>query len=295
MSGFEYNGQSTATIIDTPLILVSTESPGNIVGSNRSKIEGNITISRPITNEYGTTHDPLSFTYSLMKSDLEPFSTEEQIAVERWLTSPKLSSELRITDCNNETYSYFGLFLSTEWALGSGGFVICTFTFQVNGRHAYKYYEYTGTSNLYEDPNDPTQVTSVADSFYMHIDCESDELEEYIYPKIEYTPVNSSYDSSILINNITDTEYQQMEITTNRSTTVVIDSRYCRLAEYIQNAHSITKLNYLTFKDLGLQDVGNIYWPRLFPRNHNILFIRGHVNIKVSFYVPIKKVGGWLI
>lgn len=294
MSGFEYNGQSTQTIIGTPLILVSTESLGNIVGSSRSKVEGNITISRPITNEYGTTHDPLSFTYSLMKSDLEPFSTEEQIAVERWLTSPKLSSELRITDCNGDVYSYFGIFLNTEWTIGNGDFAICTFTFQVNGRHAFRYYEFTGTSNLYENPDDPTEVTSVADQFFMYIDCDSDELEEYVYPKIEYTPVGRSYDSSVLINNIVDTEYQEMQIITQRYSTIVIDARHCILGEYVQGVTTNQKLNFLKFKDLGLEDVGNIYWPRLIP-GRNILLVVGHVDMKVSYYVPIKKVGGWLI
>lgn len=294
MSGFEYNGQSTQTIIDTPLILVSTESPGNIVGSNRSKVEGNITISRPITNEYGTTHDPLSFTYSLMKQDLEPFTEEEQIVVERWLTSPKLSSELRITDCKGDIYSYFGLFLNTEWIIGNGDFAMCTFTFQVNGRHAFRYYEFTGTANQYDNPDDTTEVTSVADQFFMNIECNSDELEEYIYPKIEYTPVDRSYDSSILINNIKDQEYMEMQITTQRYSTIVIDSRHCILGEYVQGINTNQKLNYLKFKDLGLGDVGNIYWPRLIP-GFNILLVKGHVNIKVSFYVPIKKVGGWLI
>ena len=294
MSGFEYNGQSTRTIIDTPLILVSTESLGDIVGSSRSKVEGSITISRPITNEYGTTHDPLSFTYSLMKSDLEPFTTEEQIAVERWLTSPKLSSELRITDCNEETYSYFGIFLSTNWAIGNGGFAICTFTFQVNGRHAYKYFEFNGTANQYDNPDDPTEVTSVAESFFMEIDCESDELEEYIYPKFEYTPVTRDYNSSIIINNLYDEEYETLSLDIQRYSSIVIDSQYCRMGEYVSGISGNHTLRLLKFSKVGLADVGNIYWPRLIP-GRNLLFIKGQVDMKVSFYVPIKKVGGWLI
>lgn len=292
MSGFEYNGQSTQTIIGTPLILVSTESIGNIIGSSRSKIEGNITISRPITNEYGTTHDPLSFTYSLMKQDLEPFNTEEQIAVERWLTSPKLSSELRITDCNEETYSYFGLFTNTEWSIGNGDFAICTFTFQVNGRHAFRYYEFTDSCKQAAQ-NDPNQVV-IRDSFEMSILCETDELEEYVYPRIEYTPVSRSYNSSIKINNTTDESYEEMQITTRRYSTIVIDSQHCMLGEYVQGVNVDHRLNLLKFKDLGLEDVGNIYWPRLLP-GYNLLSIEGHVDIKISFYVPIKKVGGWLI
>lgn len=292
MSGFEYCEQSTQTIIDTPLILVSAESLGNIVGSSRSKVEGNITISRPITNEYGTTHDPLSFTYSLIKSNYEPFTTEEQIVVERWLTSPKLSSELRITDCNNEIYSYFGLFLNTEWIIGNGGFAICTFTFQVNGRHAFRYYEFTGSA-LETIEGGP--LASLADEFDIIINCETDELKEYIYPRIEYTPVDRGENASVVITNTSDLiDHNSIEVTTQRYSTIVIDSQHCILGEYLQGTSSNYKLNLIKYKDIGLADVGNIYWPRLLPGT-NILHIEGHVDMKVSFYVPIKKVGGWLI
>ena len=33
MAGFTYNGNSTETIIETPLILVSSETPGSVVGA----------------------------------------------------------------------------------------------------------------------------------------------------------------------------------------------------------------------------------------------------------------------
>ena len=129
MVGFEYKGKSTENIISTPLILVSSESTGSVIGSQRTKVEGDITISRPITNEYGATGEPLSFIYGLMKEDLEPYTEAEQIAVERWLSSPKLSSELKIKNCDDYQYSYFGLFTSTEWIIGNGGFMMCNFTF----------------------------------------------------------------------------------------------------------------------------------------------------------------------
>ena len=128
MAGFRYRGKSTDDIIDTPLLLVSYESDGTF-GSNRSKLESDITISRPVTNEYGTLYDPLSFSYALIKQNFEPYTEEEQVSVERWLISPKLSSELTIINCQNGEYSYFGLFTSTSWERASGGFAICNFTF----------------------------------------------------------------------------------------------------------------------------------------------------------------------
>ena len=175
MAGFTYNGHSTETILNTPLILVSSETPGSAIGAQRSKVEGEITISRPITNEYGVTGEPLSFTYSLMKKDFEIFSEEEQITIERWLTSPKLSSELLITDCNGDSYSYFGLFTSTEWIRGNGGYMLCTFTFQVNGRHAFKRYTEVGSAATYNNG----EIILINDSFNMDFICYTDELEEY--------------------------------------------------------------------------------------------------------------------
>ena len=98
MIGFEYRGKSTEDIIDTPLLMVNINGIDGLTAS-RSKIEGERTISRFITNEYGTIHEPLSFSYALIKEDGNPFTDEEQATVESWLKSYKLSSELRITDC----------------------------------------------------------------------------------------------------------------------------------------------------------------------------------------------------
>ena len=113
MAGFNYHGMSTNNVIGVPLILVSAGNADytQALGLNRNIQAGDITISRPINNEYGTISDHLQFTYGLIKQDLEPFYEEEQIAVERWLTSPKLSSTLGIIDCNGiERFTYFGLF-----------------------------------------------------------------------------------------------------------------------------------------------------------------------------------------
>ena len=293
MFSFEYAGQSTETIISTPLILVSTESLGNITGSSRSKVEGNITISRPITNEYGTTHDPLSFTYSLMKQDFEPFTEQEQITVERWLTSPKLSSELLITDCDYNVYSYFGLFLSTEWVIGCGGYIMCTFTFQVNGRHAYRYVQATASAIL-PDPNSISS-TGEEDQFYLRINCETDELEEYVYPKFEVTALGRSYNSSVTIQGLNeDSNNNSISITTQKYSTIVIDSQHCRIGEYVQGINNRYNVKLFKFKEIGLDDVGNVYWPRLKP-GMNEFFITGFVSVRASFRIPVKKVGGWLI
>jgi len=141
MAGFNYYGKSTNNIIGTPLILVSISSAdySQAQGINRALSAGEPTISRPITNEYGTIADHLVFSYGLIKEDLEEFTEQEQIIVERWLTSPKYSSTLGVFDCyEEEKFSYFGLFTATQWINGTHGYQACIFTFTVNGSYPYK-------------------------------------------------------------------------------------------------------------------------------------------------------------
>ena len=297
MVGFTYYGKSTATIISTPLLLTTMET-GLTSSMSRSKIEGDSTISRPITNEYGTLYEPLSFSYALIKLDGEPFTSEEQIAVERWLTSPKLSSELRVTDCNNETYSYFGLFTATEWHRAGGGFAICNFTFQVNGAYPYRYYEEVAwNAARYEDEEHPDVMTSVVESGEFDFNCYSDELEEYVYPVIRAKAINMDYDSSFKLRNITEGSVDRnryVQVTTRQTDIVTLDCQHCRAyTEYLYGG-VYTEVNQLKFKDLNWEDVDNIYWPRLQP-GANRFAIEGAVKLTISYYAPVKKVGGWMI
>ena len=282
MFGFEYNGKSTQNIISTPLLLVTFDTIGSL-GMTRSKIEGDRTISRPITNEYGTIYDPLSFTYALIKQDFEEFTNNEQRIVERWLTSPKLSSELKVTDCFGEECSYFGLFISTEWQIGTGGYIGVQFTFEVNGTYPFKYF--SGRVWSPYSKNEDTGVVTILDSGNFTVYNDTDELEEYVYPVIKIKSYNNSYTSSFTLRCITD-ENNRMSLTTQRKDMITLDCQHCMA--YWQTS------NILTFKDLGWEDVDNIYWARLLP-GENQFYIEGTVNVDMSFYIPYKKVGGWAV
>ena len=275
-AGFEYYGNSTEDIISVPLILVSSDSPGSALGVQRSKLEGDITISRPITNEYGTTGEPLSFTYGLIKSDYEPFTQAEQIIIERWLTSPKLSSELKFINCIGEEYCYYGLFIETEWILGQGSYIMCNFTFQVNGTYPYKY------SSVNRAANTNSNI------FYILADCQSDELEEYIYPVITVKSIGSNYSSAFTFHNQNDS-YGDFSLETDRRSTFKIDCQYNIIRQYDGGNEYAVK-----YKDIGLSDCGTIYWPRLLPGSNNIK-ITGYVDVTIEWKAPYKKVGGWLI
>lgn len=289
MVGFEYCGNTTETIIGVPLILVSSEGLQSLE-NNRNKIEGEQSMSRQITNEYGTINEPLQFTYSLIKSNFESFTIEEQRIIQRWLTSPKISSTLIITNCEGEQYSYRGLFLQTTWQFANDDLSILTFTFQTNQSYPYRHFEFNGSSGHYDDEGN---LVSIDDSFIMNIYCDSDELQEYIYPIIEVTALNKDENSSFILTNQTD-NYNMMEVKTKRLTTMYIDCEHCIIGDYGKGVSHNIKINLLRFRDIGWDDVGNIYWPRLNP-GENVFQIEGHVNVKISFDAPYKIVGGWLI
>lgn len=154
MAGFIYNGSSTKNILSTELILVSNQ--GGIYSSGqitRNLEEGDPSITRPIVNEYGTITEHIEFSYSLAKITFEPFTAEEQIAVERWLTSPKFSQELIIYDCDdNQPYKYFGKFTQTEWEFDNRGYIMLDFVFHVNGSYAYQQHREEPVWSFTEEP-----------------------------------------------------------------------------------------------------------------------------------------------
>ena len=62
---------------------------------------------------------------------------EEQSIIERWLTSPKYSSDLNIIDNDgNIVATYCEKFISTEWLIYDDRYNGVTFTFENNGPYA---------------------------------------------------------------------------------------------------------------------------------------------------------------
>lgn len=260
-------------------------------------MEGERTISRPITNEYGTVYDPLSFTYALIKADGEKFTEEEQVAVERWLTSKKLSSELRITNCNEYFYSYFGLFTNTNWIQGNGGFMAVSFTFSVNGAYPFKHTE----MEIWNAENRPSATPLSEDEQWITIEpenmvtvyCDSDELEEYVYPIIVSKAINGVDNSSFSICQMTDGG-KVFSVYTDQESYVIADCERCMVYTGYQTLSGVyVPLTQYKFTDMRWKDTGYIYWPRLLP-GENTIAVKGNVILTLSYYTPYKKIGGWL-
>ncbi len=279
MSGFIYNGKSTKDILaSSELVLCSTDGGfDNVMGVERELLGGEPTVSRPIVNEYGTNANHLEFRYSLMKANGDDFTDAEQRTVESWLTSPKFSSELQLFDCDDVVkYHYYGKFRLTSWEVSQDTFCAVNFIFAVNGSYCFERHLYNASS---EGRSGEWRFT---------IDCPSDELEEYVYPKIILSRYSGSalYGSSVSMTliNYTDSS-NRMVITTTRNDDFYIDCQHCILSE---------DSGLVKFSELGWSDVGNIYWPRLQP-GENTFGCIGDVNLLFEFDVPVKLVGGWLV
>ena len=251
----------------------------SVIGVQRETIFGETTITRPIAHEYGTTAEKLQFEYFLtldpcVEKDTVPYITQdEQIEIEKWLTSSKYSSDLYIIDDNYDVQTnYYGKFISTTWYPWLDGYSCVQFTFQNATPYPKEHREMT-ISNSNE--NDWTFT----------IDCDTDELEEYVYPIITITNLEGT--RSISITNTSDlSSVNSTSITVDPEFPVIMDCRYCLFT------NSVTG-ETLSFDDVGWSDIGAIYWPRLLP-GENVISVSHPAEIKVTFDVVRKKVGGWL-
>ena len=274
MKGFIYDGKSTDSILDSSSLgLCTFESIDTIVGTSRENISGDISILRSIANEYGTTSTPLTFDYALYKTNEEAFTDEEQIIIETWLTSPQFSKDLQIFDCNTKeiTDTFCGKFLSTEWIPLPKGWAGIKFTFQNNSAYAKKHYDYSYTIN------------NIKETTFL-LNCESNELEKYIYPNLIIKKKEET--GTISIQNVNDNK-NEMTIRAYKELPMYFDCLHCIPKDETTN-------QVISYSDLGWTDVGDIYWFRLLPGLNEIIVSGGNVDIQISFDVPYKKVGGWL-
>ena len=272
MAGFIYNGKSTKNILESSeLILCTFDKIDSVNGHERDDVSGESTISRPIANEYGSQYQPLEFEYGLIKRDFTPFTVEEQRMVEKWLTSPKISQKLEITDCKGSVTDgfYCGKFISTTWYPTGGGWDGLMFKFKNNTAYPMKHFE---------------KVYNITGSGSITLECDTDETEEYIYPIVTIKQ-SEAQTSTVTITNTTDGS-KKMSVLTRRNLPMIFDCQNCIPKDG-------TTSGIISYKDLGWEDVGNIYWLRL-SVGINRLLVNGTSEVTISYDYPFKKVGGWL-
>lgn len=268
MSGFVYKGYSTDTILNTKLKLATFSTLNEVHGHDRDNIIGNTTMTRPVPNEYGTQYQNPTFDYCLVKCNNAPFTESEQIQIERWLTSPKFSSPLNLIDDYGETIvTYDGKFIHTEWVATDGGYAGVTFTFQSASPYPYRRVE---------------DVYQIRDSSTIEINCNSDELEEYVYPVLDFYAPSST--NTVTLTNESDNS-NTLTIRALDRLHIMMDCDNCILRDSTGGV--------IDFDDVGWEDVGNIYWLRLLPTS-NTITITGNVNLTITYKVVVKRAGDWL-
>ena len=259
---------------------------------------GERTYYRPVANEFGTTYsDILTFEYGLTKCNGENITYDEQVIIERWLTSPKLSQWLEVRDTNDLDYcvKYYGKFISTTWVPTPGdGFYGMMFEFENNAPYPWIHEHHNLT---YED-EDGEFVSTANNRGEFKFTCNSDELYEPIYPTVNvefYLPNNEVIIGmhEVEIQNVTDNN-QKLHLRLDAATKLCIDSRHLILGGYVNS----DVMSLVSYRDVGWDVVDNIYWPKVFPGENvwKIIPQDDEVNYLVSvFYdAPHKRVGGWL-
>lgn len=267
MSGFNYNGKSTDTVIqDCRLILASWDSVTEIQGSERSTVAGERTVTRTAVNEFGTIYGKTIFSYALIREDGQPISDADQRVIETWLTSPKYSIPLELIDCEGTAICrYDGKFIKTAWIPTHGGWASVRFDFESATPYAYI-------------PRTLTYSSAGNHTFT----CHSDELQEYTYPIVTIT---ASSANTVKIKSVTDGN-NTMTINMPALITVKIDCDKCILTDN-------TTSEVIDFDDIGWDDIGNIYWLRILP-GENTINITGSATVTISYNYVYKQIGGWL-
>lgn len=294
MRFFSFNGLSCATVIGSqnPLILVSFDDDiDEIPGSSKEVITGDTSIYKTIANEYGNKYaNTLTFEYGLMKASGEMITSSEQEAIETWLTSPKLSQYLQLYDVECDENGefivdesatpvaiYCGTFTETSWIAYDDGYMGAKFSFQCDQPYAWSFH----SIDLSDIEDGASEVLNIV----------SDATEDFIYPKITLTAVNSrtpTEEISISITNETD-DSSTLTLTTLSHLVVNIDCWKLRITD---NAGNI-----INYDDLGWSDVGNIYWPRFVNGNNTLSFSLPEdvtLDMSISYMSTKKIVGGWL-
>ena len=204
------------------------------------------------------------------------FSEEEIDEINSWLTAADYPTLLHIYDDFDEDlsmvfnkYDYFGIFTDIESHSESGQIVGLTATFTTNAPFAW--------SEEYH------QSFTIVGEGAISLNVHTSERKREIYPKIEISP---SIGGSVARVNISITNHSDNNKTLSMSVVkdkITIDSEYSTIKDEYANL--------LSFEDLGIDDVGEIYWPRLYY-GRNLLTLVGSGTYTFTWREP-RKVGAY--
>ena len=268
MAEFTYKNQSTKTILSVPLRLGFLSRQDRYRGLEREILQGDTTISRPVTNKYGTRYmDVFSPEFCMWKEDETPFTQAEQRTINAWFSSPKHDSFIEFVNYNGETTLYRGIFTDVSTGVYLGGVMEMSVLLRCDSPYVWE---------------KRTFNTTVSGSDTLTVMSDSDELEEFVYPLIRIMPHATE---TVSIKSVSDNG-NIFTVDARASLPMMFDTKRCIVSDGTVNG-------IISYSDLGWRDVGNIYWPRLLPFN-NTWEVTGNLDIEVEFYVPHKRLGDFI-
>lgn len=310
MIKFEYNG----IMSDTKGVIVTlVENNDTII--TRSPVTGEKNIYRPKENHFGMIYDDnITFTMRLIKNPCQSRETRPKF-VNGTVIYPKLPelingtlifklNEPYIKDGSLISSDYTDYFTSrevreiTSWLTSPNQPKVFKF---INADYFREQIEYLAviTEVSAEHGDKPSELiyTVKCDSPYgytpeitqnitsvstlntpLNIYSDTDSLEDYIYPIIKVHPTSHG---TLTINNITDDGILNIKML--KDADFFIDCRNLKIYDVVGEI--------LSFDDLGINDIDNIYFPRLCAGD-NLIEFTGNAEIEISYREP-RKVGAF--
>ncbi len=170
----------------------------------------------------------------------------------------------------SKQYDYFGIFTNVEPQLLGENIVGLTLTFSTNSPFAWS-------------PLKQYSTTATESGTTLTLESKGSELEREIFPLISINePTTESLgEKTCKIECVTDNS-RSLEIITRPDDVIFVD---CEQAIIYDSS------GVISFEDLGIDDVGEIYWPRLYYGT-NTINITGTATVTIMWREP-RKVGAY--
>lgn len=271
MLQFEFNGHTSD---EYGLIITKVEENDTLV--NRSLQLGEKNKYRPKENHFGVIYEEnYSFKIGVMKNPCKTvknsgyLTSNDVRTINAWLTSPQYPKLFKFIGDNyfSEEIEFFATITEASAEYVSLPYEL-TYTVTCDSQWGYTpliVYNITSSSTL-------TERYSISNN--------SDCQEDYIYPVIKISPKSHG---TITIKNTSDNN-GTMKINALKNDDFYIDCQKLKI-------YDITK-SIVSLEDLGVEDVDDIYWPRL-AYGENIFEFTGDAVFEISYREP-RKVGAFV-
>ncbi len=278
---FHYNGGS---LRDNGFMMVKSDDDESF-GLTRTIVKGTITPNKSSVPHFGTQYDDvLILHFFIVKNVQEDYENtkvdfNELRELQKWLTSPRLPCSLFVESYDQtDTVEYVGLF--TDVTPFENDFLNgLKLTFTCDSQYAYESEKRKITCN---NSDRGTLKT---------IFCDSDELNDVVYPTITVVPTK---DGVFSITNEKTKETMQFTLSLAYSK-YVID---CKLRRILGDGKPLNlfdvgwDVSLLLNQSIANADAFTLYWLALYPGANKLRF-KGSATVIFEYKIPM-KVGGYI-